>query len=307
MPLTERGQKTLWIYTGVFLFMCLLVILAPMDALPLMLFMPALYTALSDRFARPAVPAAIALVPGLLVFVPGFLGSALMYFFVMGCGIIFSRMLARGNINGAVLLPSCLVLALSFSTILYLASGQGIPIGALITQWVAGFFDQMMGVYKQTSSQNVIAEMASFRAGIEGYAVKMFWGLVASSILSMMWVNLLIANGVGRRLRLGEWRCPEWVVGIFILGGVLSLLNYDVAHVLGINILVVVLQVYFFQGMAIAASAMTYYEWSRLVRYVVYILILTQIYIMIGIAGIGLFDTWFNFRKMIRNTEGDKT
>jgi hypothetical protein len=303
----ERGQKTLWIYTGVFLFMCFLVIVAPVDALPLMLCLPALYSALSEKYAKPALAEGVALIPALIIFVPGFMGGAIMYLFIIGCGIIFTRLLSRGSVNLAVLVPACLIFALSFSSILYLASEQGVTMEALIAQWVGGFLDQMMAVYKGTASQAVVNEMTSFRTHVEGYAVQLFWGLMASSILSVMWLNLLIANGVSKRLQLDHWRCPDWLVGFFILAGVLSLLNYDTARLLGINLLIVVLQVYFFQGIAIVSSAMMYYDWSRLVRYAVYILILTQIYIMIGIAGLGLFDTWFNFRNMIRNSEGDKT
>jgi hypothetical protein len=307
MPLQERGQKTLWIYTGVFLFLCLLVIMAPLDALPLMLCMPALFSVMSERQARPAIAAVVTLIPALLVFLPEFRGSAIMYLFLMGCGVIFHRQLSRGNISTAVLLPSCLLLALAFSSIMYLAGQQGVSFGALISRWVGGFMDQMMAVYKETSTQSAIDEMAAFRASVEGYAVQLFWGFLASSILSIMWVNLLIANRVNWRYHLDQWRCPDWVVGAFILAGVLSLLEYDQAHLFGINLLVVVLQVYFFQGIAIVASAMMFYDWSRFVRYIVYILILTQIYMMIGIAGLGLFDTWFDFRKKIRTTEGDKT
>jgi hypothetical protein len=255
--------------------------------------------------ARAAV--LVALMPAALAFVPGYTGSAIMYLFIIGCGIIFSRLLSRGSVSLAVLVPASLVLAFSFSSVMYLASEQSMGLNTLVAQWVKDFLDQMMAVYKQTSSQTVVNEMMAFRQSVEGYAVKLFWGFVASSLLSLMWVNLLIANGMNKRYRLGEWRCPDWVVGLFILASVLSLLSYDAAHMLGINLLIVVLQLYFFQGMAIVSSAMVHYEWSRFIRCIVYILILTQIYIMIAVAGLGLFDTWFNFRKMIRKTQGDKT
>jgi hypothetical protein len=307
MPLLPRGQKTLWIYTGVFLFMCVLAIMAPVDALPVMLCLPALYTSLSERLAKPAYAAAAALAPAVLIFVPGLMGSALIYLFFIGCGMILSRLLGKGHISLAVLVPASLMFALSFSGVLYLAGEKGVSMTAVIAGWVDGFMDQMMSVYAQTASQAVVEEMKGFRAQVEGYAVQLFWGLTASSILSIMWVNLLIANRGPGKHQLREWRCPEWMVGLFILAGVLSLLQYQPANLFGLNLLIVVIQVYFFQGLAIVASAMIQYDWSRFIRYVIYILILTQIYIMIGVAGLGLFDTWFNFRKMIRTSEGDKT
>ncbi|HNY64505.1 MAG TPA: DUF2232 domain-containing protein [Deltaproteobacteria bacterium] len=287
--------------------MCVLAIMAPVDALPVMLCLPALYSSLSERLARPAYAAAAALAPALLAFVPGLAGSALVYLFFIGCGMVLSRLLGKGHISLAVLVPASLMFALLFSGALFLSAEKGVSMTTLVAGWVDGFMDQMMAVYSQTSSQAVVENMKEFRSTIEGHAVRLFWGLTASTVLSIMWVNLLIANRVSRRYRLREWRCPDWVVGLFILASVLSLLQYGPANLFGLNLLIVVIQVYFFQGIAIVASVMIQYDWSRFIRYVIYILILTQIYIMIGVAGLGLFDTWFNFRKMIRNSEGEKT
>ena len=118
MPLTGRGRKTLWIYTGVFLFMGLLVITVPVDAMPLLVCLPALFSAYSDRIGKPASALAAALAPALLAFVPGYAGSVIIYLFVIGLGVLFHRLLGRGSINFAVLEPSSLVLAFAFSSIL---------------------------------------------------------------------------------------------------------------------------------------------------------------------------------------------
>jgi hypothetical protein len=73
----------------------------------------------------------------------------------------------------------------------------------------------------------------------------------------------------------------------------------------GLNLLILVGQSYFFQGIAIVASFMTHNKWPGFLRWPLYIFILIQVYIMVIVAGIGLFDTWFDFRKMIRTPKGE--
>jgi uncharacterized protein YybS (DUF2232 family) len=64
-------------------------------------------------------------------------------------------------------------------------------------------------------------------------------------------------------------------------------------------------QVYFLQGLAIVSVFMDERKWPGMIRWPIYILILIQIYMMIIVAGFGLFDTWFDFRKRIRTPKGD--
>ena len=95
------------------------------------------------------------------------------------------------------------------------------------------------------------------------------------------------------------------MVGFFIAAGFHpSELRCDTDF--GFNLMIVVSQVYFFQGLAIVTAFLTGYNWSKVVRWVVYILIFSQIYIMIAVTALGLFDTWFNFRNRIRSSEGER-
>jgi len=73
----------------------------------------------------------------------------------------------------------------------------------------------------------------------------------------------------------------------------------------GLNALIIISHAYFFQGLAIVASYFQARAWGRIFRWVIYLLILSQIYIMMIVTGLGLFDTWFDFRNRIRNTKGD--
>jgi len=155
-------------------------------------------------------------------------------------------------------------------------------------------------------SQGDMMQFKMSRAAIEARIIKAFPSIMATSFAFVMWLNLLIISGMKKDIVLRAWKCPDWVVALFILACVFTLISADAVNTLGLNLLIVVTQVYFFQGLAIVASFMAEYNWAKMIRWAIYILILSQIYIMIIVSTLGLFDTWFNFRKRIRNTKGEE-
>lgn len=306
MPLQVGGQKTLWIYNGVFLFLCFLMIMATEEALPLMLCLPALYSVLSCYQPKPVRGLALALIPSFLIFVPGLAFSVILYLCLLGCGIILHTLIAKGYIGLAVFVPACVIFGLCVLGVFLAANQTGLTIEGMIAEWVRDLMNQVASIYTQTLSPKVLDEFRLSRPVMESRFVQLFWGVTGSLILSIMWINLLIASRV-RKMRVRTWKSPDWMVVFFIAASVLVLVQHDLIHTIGLNLLIVVSQIYFFQGLAVVATALMEFNWSKLIRWVIYLLILSQIYIMIGVAALGLFDTWFNFRNMIRNKKGDVT
>ncbi|MFY9113411.1 MAG: DUF2232 domain-containing protein [Desulfomonilia bacterium] len=307
MPLTVGGPKTLWFFSGVFLFMGILVIVATAQALPVALFLPALYSIFFDRVSPYTKPLAVASIPAALIVVPGFMHSVILYMFLIACGVLIHWSASRKDAGMAVFLPSCLLLILFILSIRVMAWQEGILFQDIVARWVGDVMNQISVVYDRILPSGELADFRINRGAMEARITDLFWGIIASSILSIMWLNLVITTALRKTMQLRTWKCPDWFVGFFILSGLFILMKYDNVRVLGLNLMIVVSQVYFFQGLAIVASVMTEYNWSKVIRLVVYILILSQIYIMIVVTALGLFDTWFNFRNMIRSSEGDIT
>lgn len=307
MPLTARGPKTLWFFTGVFLFMGVLVIVATARALPFALFLPALYTLFSERVSPYSKPLMLAAIPSVLIVMPGLMHSAILYITLIACGVLMRRFMSSRNAGLAVFVPSCLLFALFILSIAVMARQEGVQFQSVVARWVGDVMNQIALVYEQVLPSGDLAEFRINRPAMEARIADLFWGIVASSILTIMWLNLVISTGIRKTVPLRSWKSPDWFVGFFILAGLFILVKYDIVRVLGLNLMIIVAQVYFFQGLAIIASVMTEHNWSKVIRWVIYILILSQIYIMIIVTALGLFDTWFNFRKMIRSSEGDIT
>ena len=136
--------------------------------------------------------------------------------------------------------------------------------------------------------------------------IGMLPALVLSSSLISFWVSLLTARQVVQRRGLpfpdyGSlycWRAPEILVWGVIVSGVLLLLPGVVVKTVGLNGLTVFTIVYFFQGIAIVAYFLQKKQVPRVARVLLYGLIAFQQVLMLVVAGVGFFDTWFNFRKI---------
>jgi len=65
-----------------------------------------------------------------------------------------------------------------------------------------------------------------------------------------------------------------------------------------INCLIVLMLVYFFQGIAVVSFFFQKKRSPTALRMFCYSLIAVQLYFLILVIGLGFFDNWINFRKL---------
>ncbi len=127
--------------------------------------------------------------------------------------------------------------------------------------------------------------------------------LIAVALLTTS-ANYFMARAAMARASAGNgssqgfaWTLPDWLVWLFIGSAVMFLTGLSVIKEIGMNGLIVTMALYFLQGLAIAAF------WSRrlrlppLVGMLGIVLLLIQPWLVLLLAGVGLFDTWFVFRR----------
>lgn len=136
-----------------------------------------------------------------------------------------------------------------------------------------------------------------------------FWpGLVAASLLVLVWINVCLGDRILRRYglegfkfgELSRWSLPENLVWLVILAGALVVLPYPGPRTVGVNLLIFLAPAYFFQGLAIVSFYVKKYRLSRLMRLLLYSLICVQTYMIVIVAVAGLFDVWSDFRRLKR-------
>jgi hypothetical protein len=305
MLLLSGGGKILWMITGLFLLLSTLIITITEVALPAAMIFPALYCLYSEKVSIRWSPL-VAVIPLVLGVLPSLRFGALIYGALLASSLIMLMFLRRGHLGLAVAIPSSLFFSLFIVAVISIAQHQDIGFDAVLSQWADQILDQVQTVYQGLLSAQDMEKFHMSRPVLQARIVSLFPSIVLTSTAMILWLNLQIVSGTFRNLMLRAWRSPDWIVAIFILASALTLVQHRIARTIGLNLLAAVVQVYFFQGMGIVACFMNEQKWPAVIRWPLYILILIQIYIMIIIAGLGLFDTWFDFRKRIRTAKGDE-
>lgn len=96
--------------------------------------------------------------------------------------------------------------------------------------------------------------------------------------------------------RFEEFRNPFVLVFGFVLGGVGTALGHGIGRFLATNLLLAVLLLCFLQGFSVVYAFLTRIPVGRWFRVLVYILMI-QFPMTLAVAGIGLFDGFFEFRR----------
>ena len=105
------------------------------------------------------------------------------------------------------------------------------------------------------------------------------------------------------------WHLPDYYVWGFILAGFLVFLPLDISKKMGINFLIIISFVYLFQGLAITHFLYKKIKVSNLFQrlilplFIVLMILTAGPFIAIIITGVGLFDTWADFRKIRTQTQ----
>jgi uncharacterized protein YybS (DUF2232 family) len=136
--------------------------------------------------------------------------------------------------------------------------------------------------------------------------IRMLPGATFVLILLITWLNTLVAHRfcTVRGIPLpawppwSHWKAPEPLVWLVIAAGTLLLLPFDGLALVAANLLLGLGAIYLFQGLAIAVFYLHRWNVPRLLRGMIYVLLLVQQFAPLLLMLLGLFDMWFNFRRL---------
>jgi uncharacterized protein YybS (DUF2232 family) len=100
---------------------------------------------------------------------------------------------------------------------------------------------------------------------------------------------------------LKQWKAPETMVWFVIGSGLALLIPFQLLKIVGLNCIIVLMTIYFFQGIAIVSFYFEKKRFPRLLKIFIYSIIAMQQMILILVVGLGFFDMWLNFRKLDTN------
>ncbi|MGD8494075.1 MAG: DUF2232 domain-containing protein, partial [Desulfobacterales bacterium] len=150
-----------------------------------------------------------------------------------------------------------------------------------------------------------IPDFTRFLDEIQKVVIRILPALLITSTFFIIWMNLLLGRTLlkSRQMphpdygRLNIWQAPDYLVWGVIGCGLLILIPDDVAKTIGLNGLITLMMIYFFQGIAIVSFFFEKKHVPRFAKIILYALLVLQEVLMVVIA-IGFIDVWANFRKL---------
>jgi uncharacterized protein YybS (DUF2232 family) len=199
------------------------------------------------------------------------------------------------------------VLLIGMLALLFYSIGSHTGIHKLVSDYVFKNLEFSLAVYERMGmSDENIRLIANSLKDIQYAIVRIIPGLAVASILFVSWVNLLMARLILIRKSLffpaygalNRWRPPDVLVWGVIGSGGLLLTGAKSLKMLGLNGLIILLTIYFFAGIAVVSFFFDKKRFPPMLRFFLYSLIALQQLFLLFVIGLGLFDTWLNFRKI---------
>jgi uncharacterized protein YybS (DUF2232 family) len=273
-----------------------------------------LFTPLPAAFVGMRVGSAAASVTvaltALMVLLTADQASALMYLVQFGVpGALLPWLLNRGIAwDKATVAVLWAMVAASICGLLLVSavSGQSplTTVGDLIGREIAQTTTIMQDMFSE--AELPAAQKREIDLAIENMAAflqKAYPG-IAITVSGFMTIGLVFLLSVLSRGRytvpgraFPEWKAPEFLVWILIAAGFLVAFVEGVAGTFALNLLVILLPVYFVQGLAVIDCFFRRKAFSPIVRAVGYLLVTLVNPLPMVVTGIGVFDLWADFRK----------
>jgi uncharacterized protein YybS (DUF2232 family) len=126
------------------------------------------------------------------------------------------------------------------------------------------------------------------------------------SFMTTVWLNILIIRKIlklkGITIKsiehLNLYKAPDMLVWAFIGCATALMIPASPVKIFGINCLIVLMLVYFFQGIAVVSFFFQQKNTPMALKGFCYFLIAVQVYVLILVIGLGFFDNWIDFRKL---------
>jgi uncharacterized protein YybS (DUF2232 family) len=255
-------------------------------------------------------PAATLIAPAALAcaLLIGGLAEAFFFGALLLIGLVMGELMERRWPLEKVMAGACAAVLLAGVAALAAAglwTGEGLM--ATVSEGVRQHLELSLLLYQQ---MGLPAEQLDFLENsldvIQWVLVAVMPAVVIGSTLMVAWISLLASLRLLRHRGvpvpdygpLNRWKAPEPLVWAVIASGVMLMIPGTGAKLVGLNGLIVLMVVYFFQGLAIVAYFFQKKQIPTFARAVLYGLIAIQQVVTLAVIGVGFFDTWFNFRKL---------
>lgn len=210
------------------------------------------------------------------------------------------------SIEKIILYSSCGVIVSGLICIMVFSNIRSVGIYALASKYISENLKLAIDIYENMGvSEEHIQMISDSMEQIRYVLVGILPALIVAFTVFVSWINLMISRPVLIKnnlyypdfVSLNLWKAPEFLVWAVIASAVLLFFPDKVFKIAGLNFLLVLMMIYFFQGIAIVSYYFEKKKVPRTLKVFLYSLIALQHFIFLFVIGLGFFDTWLNIRK----------
>ena len=232
--------------------------------------------------------------------------AALGYLLQFGAPALLLTLLLRRGVSWvrAVALSLFVLLSIGGLSLYGMAARQQIGVTTLVESYLQSEIETALTLAKDMELPEVQAAQFETTVRHTGDLLLQVYPAVAVVGYGLLLLITLLGLVLAARSRYSipgipfdHWKVPElWIWGL-ILAGIGVLLTDGILAMVALNLLVVMLALYFLQGLAIVRYFFRIRRVSPVLRTLGYVLLATLNPLPVLVAGIGIFDLWIDFRK----------
>ncbi|MDY0212953.1 MAG: DUF2232 domain-containing protein, partial [Desulfuromonadaceae bacterium] len=186
----------------------------------------------------------------------------------------------------------------------YSASMAGSSVSTLVADYIDAEMRQIHVVYSQAGIEG--QQLKELAAVVENTAIflkRAYVGITVAALGLVYLVTVVVLYTVGKGrytlpgIAFHHFKVAEPVIWLLIGAGFALLLPLGWLQIAALNILTVLLPLYFVQGIAIVAFYFKKKAFSFLACLFAYTILLIVNPLPLMVAALGIFDLWFDFRK----------
>jgi uncharacterized protein YybS (DUF2232 family) len=186
----------------------------------------------------------------------------------------------------------------------YFVLVRDLPVRATVDRYLQGETERAMDIYRQAEmSAEQLRELQEITVQIGGFLSRAWPGLAVAGTGALLLFTVYLLARMARGtyelpgLPFFQWKTPEYLVWPLIVAGAGQLLATGVLQQIALNLLLIILPIYFLQGLAIVQFYFRKRNISPLFRSLGYLLITILNPLPLVVTGMGVFDLWVDFRK----------
>lgn len=214
------------------------------------------------------------------------------------------------GLKGILTLTICLTI---FFVLLFAKSE--ISLFTALAESLNGAIEEVQRHYRDSgtlSSENyVILERSLYQ--MKTVAPMVIPAILGSLIIFISWITLVFGNMLLQKLECSQpwpeyryWSLPDKLIWGLIISGIFALLPGDLTQLIGINILILLGLLYCFQGLAILVFLLNKWNIPRILRSIIYIMMVLQSFGTIILLGVGIANVWYDMRRHSPSNGNDK-